>query len=316
MSKMLKELMAIAQREDATSAELVPALPLAEAELRAAYLAQQEAEQAYTDNLLNPDDTVLPRLMDARRAAGMRADRVKAVRTALQGRLAAVQEADRRTEVDQLHVRADEAAEAYRNAVSVDLPLVIEAVRGMLRLGAEAEIARKAAMEADPTRAPRQSIDAFRASPDRPRKELSKARELELWVRPNGDHLVEDLQADVRLSSDGTGFLLTGSGSTRFNHRRKFRRVEVLDAEFGRAAEPLTKVLSVPGLGTLDNPGWRPLERSDPHAILTALDRLERQVVPEGDTRQPRVEYQPIGNLIEVGRANSVIEDLANRRAS
>lgn len=316
MSKIFKSLMSLVQREDATAAELLAGLQEAQTEAQAAYTAVQLSEKAYHDNLLNPDDDVLARIEDDRRAAKLRMDRTRALQGVLQERFTAAQEADRRAEVDRLHARADAAAEAYRNSVMVDLPLVIEAVRGILRLGAEAEIDRQAAMEADKTRVPRPAVDAFRSAPDRPRRELGKAREVEMWCRSNGDRLSEELQDLVLTSQDGTGFMRHGTGSSRFNHRRRFRRIEVLDVEFGQAAEPLARALAIPGLGALDAPGWRPLDSSDPRAVLAALDRLERHVEPDGDTRQPRVEYVPIGELIEVGRPTGVIEDLANRRAS
>ena len=79
MLKTLKALLGLAQREDATTGELVPSLPAAEAELAAAQQAQADAEQAYNGSLLGGSEAETIRLDVARREAAVRIDRATAL---------------------------------------------------------------------------------------------------------------------------------------------------------------------------------------------------------------------------------------------
>jgi hypothetical protein len=138
MLKGLKALLGLAGRMDASSDELAPSLPAAEAELTAAREARDNAEAAYRASLLRGDEAEDKRLDADRHEAGRRIDRATALIEVLRQKLAEAEA--REAEV----VRIQRYEEAKRKAAEGHQALALyvqaaEDVASILRVVAEAE---------------------------------------------------------------------------------------------------------------------------------------------------------------------------------
>lgn len=307
-----------ARAVDAPAAEVALDRDTASEAVSVAEAAVETAEAAYRAGLLDADDVAVRGLDDARRDAAVRLDRARAVLAAVEAGLEAAEAREHQAHVAAVVAQADEAVAAFRRAVEVNLPIMSAAVREVLTLRARAEIANNAAdavlraeagEDVGPMRAP---IEGFRVWPGRPRREL-KSEEIELWVWPTGEAVDEGKQAEVLLQEDGTGRLPMGNTLAKVSFRRRFRKVTFLPTEPARIPDALPVTLSVPGLTALDQPGWSPegMKNAAAAEILAELGRIEREVEPELDARQPEIRLVPIGEKWDVQVERRAAERLA-----
>lgn len=321
LPQSLLALVGRARAVDAPSAEVAVSRNTAAEAVTAAETAVETAETAYKGGLLDADDVAVRALDDARRDAAVRLDRARAVLAAVEAGLAAAEAREHAAQIEAVVRNADEAVAAFRRAVEVNLPKMTDAVREILRLRAHAEYANDAAdrllrAEAgDPNSPQRPPIENFRTWPGRPRRELAST-EVELWCWATGEPVDEGKQPEIRVLEDGTGRLETGSTTAKLSFKRRFRRVEFLPVEMAQIPEGLPTALAVPGLTALDRPGWSPegMKHAGAADILAELKRVERQVEPELDARQPEVRFLPIGDLWDVGEERRAAERRAAER--
>ncbi|UHC14447.1 hypothetical protein LRS73_18030 [Methylobacterium currus] len=232
-------------------------------------------------------------------------------------------EAESRAETDRAVAEADAAIETYREAAVTDWPLIVGAMRNIIGLRARAqtaEAAAKAAIATDPEpgrHAPRPGVDAFRVRPGRPREVLGEPRELELWTNGRGEVLGDEFQARMKEQPDGSGLLRSDHNSMRFDYKRRFRQVKYLPAEVSAAPDDLAASVRIPGLVAGDPAGWLPSDK-DPSAILRFLDAFEAVAPAEDkpDTRQPRIDLEPIGGVIDVVARRLAEREAAKREAA
>lgn len=220
----------------------------ARGELRDAEAAVIAADAAYSAALLTADDAGLRALDDARRDAARRLDRAQALLAALDERLAAAQEAERRAELARIIEAAVAATATFREIVERDLPEISAKARALHAARAEAErltkIANRAIAEAGEGE-PLPGVEAFRALPGRPREELHRET-VDLWVKDDGT--ASGHQDQIRVGSDGAGSLMLPSAThlRRYSMKRPFEVITYLPAEPGVIPPALDTALMVP----------------------------------------------------------------------
>lgn len=239
---------------------------------------------------------------------------------------AAAVDGERRAGVAHVVAEADAAVAAYRGALEDRLPELGRVARGLVRLWAEAELANAAAEEAlrndlkakginDPPRC-RPPVEAFRNWPGRQRELLEPPVERTLWTNAGGIAVGDEFQGRIVGQPDGSGVLQDRSVRTVFKHRRTFTTETFLPDQDGTVADPLVKMLNVPGVTALDRAGWEPVGYADAGLVLARLDELERPTPPAEDRRLPITKERPVGPPVEVWRppANERITQVLSSR--
>ncbi|CAA2145621.1 hypothetical protein [Methylobacterium bullatum] len=234
----------------APATEIAANRQAAERELVDARTAVEAAEAAYNAGLLSASDDALRGLDAARRDAGMRLDRAKALVGAFNAQLVEAGEAEKHAELSRIVEEAVTAQAAFKELCERDLPGMAAKARAMLALRDRAERATTAANKAlagageGSTLPP---VEAFRAQPGRPREELRRET-VELWVDHAGNAV--GYQQKVKLESDGTGTLSLPNASHlhRLTRRRMFEIIETLPEVRDTQPTSLVTALSVPEL--------------------------------------------------------------------
>ncbi|MDP4022426.1 hypothetical protein Q8W71_07315 [Methylobacterium sp. NEAU 140] len=323
MMKVLKGLLGLAQREDATTGELAPSLPTAEAELVAAREAQAAAEAAYKANLLTSDDTGLRRLVEARTDAGVRVDRATALVEALRERLAEAEareaEAARVQRYEAARRQADDAAAALREMY----PHLAQGLVDLLRGVAEAEIAVSDVNADLPRGAERiPSVEgSVRDVPGTPRQFISEET-VERWCRP-GERMPGALdQSRVRIGHDRRGYVQPSSGQIEYLVKRTYTERRFIESIPGNPAYDLAVRLSLPGLRADDAPFFKPADpmvTPGPRGVLRMLNSLAAQAAGRSTPRASaeQVELELIGavDLEEDLRQTATLADKLAGRA-
>ncbi|KTS30847.1 hypothetical protein NS228_06285 [Methylobacterium indicum] len=252
-------------------------LAQADAEVAAAAAAQEAADVAYRDGLLQVDDAGLQRLDAARTDARLRVDRAKAVRDALGEKqaVAEVREAEtrKRAAYDAAVSQADEA----REILSTLYPAAASDIAKIIATVASAEAA-VAAVNADlPEGAPKLlPVEASVRNVGRERALVSE-RTVHLWCR-EGERMPGNLdQSRVETDPAGHGFVRWSTSQIEYVVQRKFteRMYEEADRLF---VSDLAETVSLPGLTARDAPHWKPLSQGQkPEWVLDAAERLAIQ---------------------------------------
>lgn len=266
-------------------AEVEVDMQAAREELRDAEAAVLAADGAYSAALLTADEAGLRTLDEARREAARRLDRARALVSALDERLAAAREAERRAELARIIEAAVAATATFREIVERDLPEVSAKARAILAAKADAErltkIANRAIAEAGEGE-PLPGVEAFRALPGRPRDELSRET-VDLWVHDDGT--ASGHQEKIRTRGDGAGSLMLPQAHhlRLFTKRRLFEVVTYLPAELGVIPPALDAALSVPDVypSTSQAEERRPVTEMRPQGparevVKAAPGRLDR----------------------------------------
>ncbi|MDP4024042.1 hypothetical protein Q8W71_15540 [Methylobacterium sp. NEAU 140] len=291
MKRLLKNLFALAGREDATVLEIGPGLPEAEAELAAAHERQQAAEATYKAGLLSVDEAGLLALDTARRDANVKVDRAEALVAALKERLAAAQareaEAERVARHEAARRQADDAAAALSEMYAHLATGIVDLIEGIAR----AEAAVQAANADLPRGAEKiPGVERrIRSSPVFPEELLSESFE-DRWVLVGQVRPGEFDQDRVVTSTRDRGLLPTPgfpNGQGRPVERRRFRVQKFLPAIGGEPANALASSVRLPGLLHGDATLFEPVERDahgllDPVYVLRAIEK-RRRVAPRGE---------------------------------
>jgi hypothetical protein len=207
MLKGLKALLGLAGREDASSDELAPSLPAAEAELAAAREARDNAEAAYRASLLRGDEAEDKRLDADRQEAGRRIDRATALIEVLRQKLAEAEA--REAEV----ARVQRYEEAKRKAAEGYQALALyaqaaEDVASILRVVAEAEDAVFRANLDLPQGVERLlGVEASARNTSARAEVLAAEVEVERWVEVGSVLPGKFLQDDVLETGPGRGII-------------------------------------------------------------------------------------------------------------
>lgn len=264
IKNLIKTLVSLAGRDDATTGELAPSLPQAEAELSAAREAQATAEADYKANLLTADDVAMRRLVEARSDAGVRVDRAIALVEALRERLV-VAEA-REAEVARMvaYEAAVAEADAARHALAERYPVLARELVRLMETVARAELTVGRVNADLPQGAA--AIERVEASvrdvPAVPERIVSEIP-VERWVdegRVMPGPFPQDL---VRETERGRGIIrnnsLQISGQTQVE-LRPFTEQRFYAALGRRWANDLARGLALPGLRADEPDLWRPAE--------------------------------------------------------
>ncbi len=293
MIRALKNLLGLAQREDATVAELTPSLPTAETELVAAQAAQAAAEEAYRAALLTANETALLQLDAARREATVRIDRAMALVGALRERLADAQareaEAARVMRFEEARKQADDAAAALAEwypKLASDLVALLTVVAQAEQLVQAANAERPEGTEAIPPVERR-----VRSRPGTP-EELVHSEQVELWVQVGQTRPGSFKQDAVRATGGGRGRLpIAGHplNEGREMELRRFTEKRFFPADHGTAPDRLAERLVLPGFREGEADFYRPVERPfegtvQPADVLSQIAKLRaqpRRAVPQ-----------------------------------
>lgn len=285
MIRALKALLGLAQREDATTDELAPSLPAAEAELTAAREAQAAAEAAYRTGLLTADEKGLQQLDGARRDAGMRVERAEALVETLRERLANAR--DREAEAERVAVYQAARAEAddARRALAELYPRLTADLVQLMELVARAEVEVEAA-NADLPRGAEPLASVEHTARDIPAEadEVLSEFEVKRWVAVGNVKPGTFDQGNVYKTSPGRGVIriegvpvneCTQCELRTFTERR-FRR-----GATHRSAYRLAEKISLPGFLATDPYVWRPMSsHSKPGEVIRQVEAL-RYFQPE-----------------------------------
>jgi hypothetical protein len=285
MIRALKNLLGLAQREDATSGELLPSLPAAEAELAAAREAQAAAVAAYRAGLLSADEAALRQLDMACRDAEVRLDRAKALVEALRERLAEAREREAEAERVAMYQAARAQADDARKALIEFYPALAEDIVKLMELVARAEVEVEAA-NADLPRGAEPLAAVEHPARDVPAEadEVLSEVEVRRWVAVGNVKPGTFDQANVYKTGPGRGVIriegVPVNECTQCELRtfteRHFRR-----GATHRSAYRLAEKISLPGFGAADPYIWKPMgSLSKPGEIIRQVEAL-RYARPE-----------------------------------
>ncbi|MFB0490071.1 vacuolar-type H+-ATPase subunit H [Methylobacterium sp. OAE515] len=279
MIRALKTLFGLAQREDATSSELLPSLPAAEAELAAAREAHAGAEAAYRAGLLTADEKGLQQLDGARREAGMRVERAEALVETLRERLADARDREAEAERVAVYQAARAQADDARKALIEFYPALAEDIVKLMELVARAEVEVEAA-NADLPRGAEPLAAVEHPARDVPAEADDVLSEVEVrrWVAVGNTKPGTFEQANVYKTGPGRGVIriegvpvneCTQCEMRTFTERR-FRR-----GSGHRPAYRLAEKISLPGFLASDPYIWRPMSSlPKPGEIIRQVEAL------------------------------------------
>lgn len=290
MIRALKALFGLAQREDATTAELAPSLPAAEAELAAAQAAMAAAKEAFGASLLQPDETKSQQLDAAHSAAFVRVQRAQALVAALLERLADAQareaEVARVERYEQARQQADDAAGALREwypKLAEDLTNLLVAIAQAEQLVQEANADLPQGMEAI------QNVEGRVRDRHSAPEEIISEVEVERWVRV-GQILPGTFdQEEVRATGNGRGLIALRGMPLNQGYEvelRRFTQQHYQGNDFGYAADRLASKLVLPGLRHDDAAFYNPLHRPQPGEVLARIAELRAQC-PQAERVRP-----------------------------
>lgn len=272
MLKTLRGLLGMAAREDATTDELAPTLPAAEAELAAAHQAATAAGDAYKVAMLTADDSTLRKLKEACTDAAIRIDRAEELVRVLRERLAGAQDREEEARRVEVYQAAQRQAEEARQALIEWYPSFAGGLADLLRGVAEAEIAVSQANGDLPRgAAPLQGVEhTVRDDLGSPEEILSE-EEVVIWCRP-GDLRPESVgQEYVRFTGDRRGYVQPSNGPIEHLVPRTFTVTRYIPAYSADAPYALATTLNLPGLKAGDPAFFRPL---DPRYDALGPDRV------------------------------------------
>lgn len=278
-----------AARVEAELADARRDLAAAQAEVNAAQQAYGAAadsarvsEAVAARNRTSEAETVMD--IATRRVARLDAD--------LQPLLAGAADAAAAHERELLRETAQRAQAAYAEAFRATMPTFTNQARALIRLWAQAELAREAAAVAG-VQLPR--ADAFRDIAGTPRVEISR-QEHDLWINPFGGSPYGNAdQQEIRTDRDGTGVLQGANHVHRPTHKRRYADVTFQPAVPWQLAPALSEALVLPCITAGAPAGWSPLKAgTSPSAVLAALDALEAQQEAPRARQEVRTERQPI----------------------
>ena len=278
MMKTIRNLLGLAQREDATSGELAPSLPAAEAELAAAQEAAAAADAAYRTAMLTADNVALRKLRDDCTDAAIRIDRANELIKVLRERFSDAQAREEQARRVEVYQAAKRQAEEARSALIEMYPAFAGGLADLLRGVAEAEIAvANANADANLPRgaAPLQGVEhTVRDDVGTPEEILSE-EDVVIWCRP-GDLRHDSVgQEYVRFTGNRRGYVQSSNGPAEHLVPRTFTVTRYIPAYSADAPYALATTLNLPGLKAGDPAYFRPLDpRYDtlgPDKVLTRL---------------------------------------------
>jgi hypothetical protein len=264
MIKALKNLLGLAAREDATTDELAPSLPAAEAELAAAHEAAAAADAAYRSGLLTAGEAALLQLDAARREAAVRIERAEALVSALRERLETAREREAEVARVEVYENAKRLAAEGREALAL-YPQAAQDLVTILTVIAEAELAVAQANADRPRGAePIPAVEhAVRDVPTGPDEVISEV-EVQRWVRV-GDIVPGTFdQQNVHDLGQGRGVIRYRNPGLPLAdcpqvERRTFIEQHVQPGHVGAIAYALAERIALPGFRPGDPDIWRPL---------------------------------------------------------
>jgi hypothetical protein len=295
MLKGLKALLGLAGREDATSDELAPSLPEAEAELAAALAAQADAEAAYRAALIKGNEAEEDQADAERQAIDKRIVRAKILIETLRECLAEAQERELEAERVERYEAARRQGDEAGDALRVLYPQFAGGIVELLRAVAEAEIAVKAAngdlpRGAAPLAGVENRVRNFPGFPD----EVLSETHVERWVRI-GQILPGNFdQGEVRPTEGNRGTLRVRGLPANEGYGvelRQFIQRELFPATFSGGTDSLALGVSLPGFMEGEPKLFEPIERPyqgglHPAHVLEKIAGL-RAVAPRGDPANP-----------------------------
>ncbi|MGF3022631.1 hypothetical protein ACQVP2_07365 [Methylobacterium aquaticum] len=272
MLKKIKTLMGLAQRDDATAADLRASLLDAESEVAAARQAVAAAEGAYTGALLSADDAGLRGLQSATADAKTRLARAEAIQGALRGKLedAEAYEAEmvRRQRYDAALAQAEEARRTLHlyPQMAADLVALLETV-------ARAEIAIAEANADLPEGVPElQGVEAtVRSIPGKPRR-VARQVKRKLWCREDTrrPEVVDEATVKPGPSPDH-GFFYSKIAGTVPVVRREVLMKEIVAAVPARPSPSLAGEINLPAFLPGQWAPWSKLEYAIPSSVLSRI---------------------------------------------
>lgn len=279
MIRALKNLLGLAQRDDATSGELLPSLPAAEAELAAAREAQAAAVAAYRAGLLSADEAALRHRDTACRDAEVRLDRAKALVEALRERLAEARDREAEAERVAVYQAAQRQADDARRALAELYPQLAGDLVQVIELVARAEVEVEMANAGLPRNAePLASVEhTARDIPAEPDEILSEI-EVERWVAVGNVKPGSFDQSNVYVTGPGRGVIKVAGlplGECTQVELRVFTERRVRRGEGRKTAYRLAEKVSLPGFLATDLYVWRPMSsHSKPAEIIRHVEAL------------------------------------------
>ncbi len=209
----------------------------------------------------------------------------------LKGRIEAARESQAAAEVERLTTEARARIAAFEAETVKHLPLMVSAARRLVRLWAEASLARGLALKAGAAEETMPGVEEFRQVPGRPRQILETKR-VTRWINPSTGDAISDEQATQAVEQNGTAYLRSASnGPTRLTEKAEFDRIVYLEAEAGSRLTSLVEALNVPGLLADDVAGWTAPDPILAHTVLARLDVLENAIERDrSDQREKRID--------------------------
>lgn len=233
------------------------------------------------------------RIAEAETVADIAGRKVARLDAELQPLLAGAADAAAAAEREQLRATAVQLQDEYRRQFGVRMPAITSELRGLIRLWAEAEIAREAAAAAGVRL---WWADQFRDVEGTPRVEISRVVR-DLWINGFGGLPYSDADQElIRIDpATGEGRLPGNNYMHRTSRRRRYDEIAFRPAVPGQLAPALFETLVLPCVTAGGPAGWSPLKGDTrPRAVLAALDALEaREAAPRSEP-EVRTELVPI----------------------
>lgn len=307
----IRALLGMAQREDATTDELIPTIDEAEADLVAARSGVIAAEEAYQSGLLSDNDSMLRKLAEARTEASIRVDRAAAVVVALKDRLAQARVREEEAVRVQKYQDAQRQADEARRALAEMYPMLAGQLVQLLTVVAEAEKAvRQVNDDLPKSAAPLPHVEGSVRDVEGTPQQIISEQDLDLWCWPGEQHPHGLDQTKVHVNDDGSGFIKRGSSQAEYLVLRRFKRVITREAVRASSSASLAGTITLPGLSALDAPFWQPPQRQiavppfwgpnekpSPTEVLAQVKRLDGQAtgtLPNPVTQEKLMPLAPL----------------------
>jgi len=260
---------------------------------QAEVLAAQRTYEAAADGArVSEAVAARTRILEAETLVDVASRHVARLDAELQRLLDGAADAAAAAEREQLRVAALHALAEYEAEFRAVMPVVTSQLRRVIRMQAQAEMAREAAAAAG-VHLPR--ADAFRDIAGSPRVEISR-QVRDLWLNPFGGMPYGDEdQQEIRTEFDGGGVIMGNNYAHRSTRKRRYVEITFRPAVMGQMAPALFEALALPCIDAGSPAGWAALKAStSPRQVLEALNALEaRQDTPRPEP-EVRTERQPI----------------------
>lgn len=281
----------------AKAAQVEAALADARRDLAAAQTEVLSAKHAYdaAADAARVSEAVAARTrsMEAEVRADVAARLVARLEEELEPLLAGAADVAAAQERETLRETAQQAVAEYEAAFRTRMPSITAELRGLIRLWAQAELARETA-ESHGAQIP--AADTFRHVAGSYRQDIGR-EEVDLWINPgSGTPFGDADQRKIKQRRDGVGTLEGNNYYTHeATHKRRFARITYLPFSTGKIAPALYEAL-LPCLHASGVAGWSPLKAgASPRVVLEALNALEaREAAGPGVDREPAVEDRAI----------------------